>query len=111
MIADVPCNGCTRCCHGDAIRILPGEDAGQWRTVPHERWPSQRMLDHKPDGDCIYLGDRGCTIHATKPRMCKEMDCRRIAMAITFTQARKLGNVVNVWRRGRELLKEAVHEG
>jgi len=98
----VPCNGCTRCCHQDAVRILPGEDASQWRTVPHDRWPSQRMLAHKANGDCVYLGNQGCTIHQTKPQMCKEMDCRLIAQRVSFTQARKLG-VMGVWRRGREL--------
>ena len=46
----VPCNGCTRCCRNDAVRILPHEDASQWRTVPHDYRPGALMLEHKPNG-------------------------------------------------------------
>lgn len=110
-IGDVPCDGCTLCCHGDAVRILAHEDESQWRTEPHCYLPEQRMLAHKPNGDCVYLGDEGCTINDTKPQMCKEMDCRLIAQRISFTQARKLDAKglmrITVWRRGRELLKVA----
>lgn len=111
----VPCNGCTLCCHGDAIRILPHEDASKWQTVPHPFAPGALMLDHKPNGDCLYLGESGCTIHTDKPQQCVEMDCRNIARSLTGTQARKLdarakagigGVPITIWRRGRELLGE-----
>lgn len=107
---DVPCNGCTLCCHGDAVRILPHEDASQWQTTTHEVLRDARMLAHRPNGDCVYLGAHGCTIQDSKPQMCREMDCRRIAQAITWTQARKLearGQLkFEVWRRGRDLLRD-----
>jgi len=106
---DVPCNGCTRCCHNDAVRILPHEDPAKWHTVPHDYAAGARMLAHKPNGDCVYLGATGCTIQHDKPQQCYEMDCRDIAAALTYTQARKLaatGRVhLTVWLRGRELLK------
>jgi Fe-S-cluster containining protein len=35
-------------------------------------------LRNKPNGDCIYLGDTGCTIHAWRPAMCRAYDCRRM---------------------------------
>ena len=104
----VPCDGCTRCCHGDAVRLLDSDDLSKYQTEPHPYMPEVRVVAHKPNGDCLYLGDEGCTIHDTKPQMCREMDCRRIAMAITWTQARKAaaGGVLrmDVWRRGKELL-------
>lgn len=100
----VPCNGCTLCCQGDALRLLPGDDASQYQTVPHDTILGELMLDHKPNGDCIYLGATGCTIHARRPQMCREMDCRIIGARLSWTQAHKL-NVVRVWRRGRELSK------
>ena len=110
-IEPVPCNGCTLCCKGDAIRILPGEDASKFKTVPHWKWPhTERMLDHKPNGDCVYLGDTGCTIHHDKPLMCQQMDCRNLAQKVSFTQARKAaksGFPFRVWRRGKDLLGEA----
>ena len=101
-MSDVPCNGCRACCINDAVRLLPGEDAESFMTEPHDHLPGERMLAHKANGECVYLGERGCTIHERKPRMCREMDCRNVARNISFTQARKL-RLVNVWRRGREL--------
>lgn len=106
---DVPCGGCTACCHKDAVRLLPGDDSFEYETEPHPFMPGELMLAHKPNGDCLYLGDKGCTIHEWKPQMCREMDCRRIAQAITWTQARKLdtrgGLKMIVWKRGKELLR------
>lgn len=102
----VPCNGCTRCCRGDAVRLL-AEDynaAGRPRfhSVPHAVVPGASMLAHQANGDCVYL-DRavGCTIHSDKPAMCRAMDCRVVAR-LTWTQARRMG-VIPIWRRGREL--------
>lgn len=107
---NVPCNGCTLCCKGDAVRLLPGDDKTKWATVPHASMPGELMLAHKPNGDCFYLGESGCTIHGDKPLMCMEMDCRRIASALSFTQARKFDRAgrlpIAVWQRGRSLLKE-----
>jgi hypothetical protein len=109
-VYDVPCNGCALCCHNDAVRILPHEDATRWRTEPHPYHPLAVMLAHKPNGDCAYLGEHGCTIQSDKPQQCYEMDCRAVAQSISWTQARKLeatgGMRMAIWRRGRELMKE-----
>ncbi len=106
-MVNVPCNGCTRCCHGDAIRLLPGDDHTLYEIEPHQSDPKQLMLAHKPNGDCIYLGHEGCSIHETKPIMCKTMDCRLIAENITYTQARKMKNLpFPIWQKGKELLKQ-----
>ena len=104
-IGEVPCDGCTRCCRGDAIRLLPGDDANEYITEPHDHYAGQLMLAHKADGDCIYLGSAGCTIHDRRPLMCREMDCRMIALNFTFTEARKTRMPITVWHRGKELLK------
>jgi Fe-S-cluster containining protein len=105
---DVPCNGCTLCCQGDAIRLLPQDDPALYQTVPHFVMAGEVMLAHKANGDCIYL-DGGCTIQATKPLMCKEMDCRRVTQAVTWTQARKLdakGQLkMIIWRKGKDLMR------
>ncbi len=101
--AIVPCNGCTACCVNDAVRLLPGDDVGGYLTEPHPWMSGERVLAHKDNGECVYLGNGGCTIHARRPRMCRTMDCRNIARGITFEDAREL-RIVRVWRRGRELL-------
>lgn len=100
----VPCNGCTRCCQSDAVRILPHEDASKWKTEPHPMGKGARMLAHNKQGGCYYLGDSGCTIQHDKPQVCYEMDCRNLAQTMSFTQARQW-RVVHVWRRGKDLLR------
>jgi hypothetical protein len=100
----VPCNGCRLCCINDLVRILPHEDASQWRTQPHPLRKYALMLAHKADGTCVYLGESGCTIHdQPRPQQCVDMDCRNIAARMSWTQARRAG-VIRVWRRGKELI-------
>lgn len=100
----VPCNGCTRCCErGGMVRLLPADNPADYQTEPHPLARGQLMLAHKPNGKCIYLAEKGCSIHDRKPQMCREMDCRGIARSIGIEQARILG-VVHVWRKGRELI-------
>lgn len=70
------------------------------------------MLAKKENSkDCYYLGDDGCTIYDKRPKMCREMDCRVIAMRMSFTQARKTkGFPIEVWNKGRELLKATIKD-
>lgn len=109
IINNVPCDGCTLCCHKDRVRLLPADDETQYKTEPHPYLPEARMLAHKPNGDCYYLGEGGCTIQTTKPQMCREMDCCILANNITYTRARKLAKAgelpMPVYWRGVELLK------
>lgn len=109
-IGNVPCDGCTRCCHGDAIRLLPEDDAAAYETEPHFLFPGHLMLAHRPNGDCVYVTEKGCAIHDRRPRMCYSLDCRLIARVYSFTEARKADArneiKLEVWRRGRDLLRE-----
>lgn len=111
---EVPCNGCTLCCKGDAVRILPHEDASRWLTEPHPYFPGSRMLAHKPNDECFYLTQNGCSIHDSKPQVCGEMDCREIYKAIPFKAAQRLhlqGSLkLAVWRRGQELKHERTRD-
>ena len=106
---NVPCNGCTLCCQGDALRLLPGDDTTLYQTEPHFMMKDALMLAHKAGGNCVYLATHGCSIQSTKPQMCREMDCRRIAQTMTWTQARKLSAKgafkKTLWQRGRDLLR------
>lgn len=112
---DVPCDGCRICCIGDAIRLLNGDfdDDGNPRffSVQHPLKETEFMIDHKPNGECIYLDEKGCTVHDDKPVMCRTMDCRNIAATITFTHARKYEKdgllIFSIWKKGRELIKGA----
>lgn len=33
-------------------------------------------IDHHANGDCVYLGPDGCTIHERAPYLCRIFDCR-----------------------------------
>lgn len=103
----VPCNGCTLCCKCDALRLLPGDDPKQYETEPHPTQPGALMLAHKENGDCFYLTDTGCGIHARRPRMCRTMDCRLFPEQISYHEARALhlnGRLnIAIWFRGLEL--------
>lgn len=55
-----------------------------------------RMLQHKPNGDCVYLGETGCTIHGRAPAICQEFDCRKIFARFNRRQ-RKDGLAKNFW--------------
>lgn len=74
----VPCGNCTACCQGDAIFLHPecGDDPKKYQT---ERYEGRTILAHAENGDCIYLDrEKGCTIHAARPTICREMDCREL---------------------------------
>lgn len=84
----VPCNGCTACCKYGAIVLHPehGDDPTQYATkqVVHPLTGKvTTMLQHKKNGDCIYLGVGGCTIHGRAPIICREFDCRRFYLKFT----------------------------
>ncbi len=111
-IGDVPCDGCTRCCSRDLVRLLPDEDPDQYLTEAHP-FLEARMLSHKADGSCIYQGEDGCSIWDRRPRMCREMDCRLLAYTFSKGEAQRLEKQgalrIDVWVRGRELLREKLH--
>jgi hypothetical protein len=70
------------------------------------------MIAHKPNGDCIYLAERGCSIHDRAPSLCKAADCRGVAAHYDFDTARRMhlqGLLdLRVWDQGRRLLDQAV---
>ena len=113
-MADVPCNGCTLCCQGDLIRLLPGDDPSRYQTMPHPLMQGATALAMNAQGSCVYLGRTGCTIHADRPRMCRTLDCRNLARHFDHQQAKKLDERgalrIQVWKRGRDLWRQTIKE-
>lgn len=70
------CGGCRKCCLGDKIMLLPGDDPSQFKTVAEG---GRLVLQRGFDGNCVYLGATGCSIYGAQPKMCQAMDCRRYA--------------------------------
>ena len=97
-IKNVPCNGCTLCCQGDAIRLLPDDNPSEYQTVPHPYIHGALMLAHKPNGKCIYLNEHGCSIHHRAPSLCRRADCRALALQLDFETARKLHLMKKLFR-------------
>jgi len=106
----VPCNGCTLCCQGDAIRLTEEDNPADYLTETHPYITGALMLAHKQNGDCIYLDEKGCSIHERAPSLCKSADCRSIALKYDFTTAMQLHQMkridIRVWDKGNDLLKE-----
>lgn len=93
--AKVPCNGCRLCCINDMIILHPemGDDTGAYETVPCRNpitGKPARMLAHKANGECIYLGAGGCTIHDRAPAICREYDCRKMFLRFTRPERKRL---------------------
>lgn len=77
----INCAGCTACCKSDVVELelQNGDDPKRYEHLRVMRNSQGRLvfaLAVKPNGDCAYLGDKGCTIQKTKPQVCKRFDCR-----------------------------------
>jgi hypothetical protein len=109
VVRQVPCDGCTLCCQGDAVRLEPEDNAVDYQTEPHPYIPGALMLAHKPNGECVYLTKSGCSIHDRAPALCRIADCRSLAVRLDFQTARLLhlmGRLdLQVWYQGHRLLE------
>lgn len=73
------CGACSRCCYGKVIPLNPYEVArlaahhGVSTTEALERFTNDcgASLKSRDDGACIFLGPRGCTVHASRPLACR----------------------------------------
>jgi Fe-S-cluster containining protein len=86
----VPCSGCTLCCEGDAVKLEPEDMQKNYITEIHPYIKNSLMIAHKPNGDCIYLLENGCSIHDKAPSLCRSADCRSLALKFDFTAAMRL---------------------
>ena len=104
----VPCGDCTLCCQGDLI-FLHKEMGDRVSDYKVRRVSGFWVLQHKPDGDCVYLDrEKGCVIHTRRPAICREFDCRGLVGAIgrmSETEKKKYFGS-DVLARGRELINQ-----
>ncbi len=105
----VPCNGCTLCCQGDAIRLEPEDMDAGYQTEPHPYIGGALMIAHKANGECVYLDGRGCSIHDRAPSLCRSADCRSVALKFDFENAMRLHRMgrldIRVWDQGRKIIE------
>ena len=93
--ARVPCAGCQACCKRETIALHPehGDLVESYLTelMPHPFLPvMMSVVQHKPNGDCIYLDATGCSIWHRAPAICREFDCRLSYLKFTSAQRRQL---------------------
>jgi uncharacterized protein len=101
--ANVPCNGCTACCRHEAILLLP-EHGDRIEDYDYEMVGSIAVVRLKPNGDCVYLGEHGCTIHDRAPVICRAFDCRRFYLSRTRNERRMLASRKGTGIASREVL-------
>jgi hypothetical protein len=109
--ASVPCGDCHLCCRGDVIMLFPehGDRIDDYQhiviDVPEGR---AAVVAEGDDGNCVYLGPTGCTIHDRAPFICKVFDCRRWFLSRTRTERRAMVKSgladAAVFQAGRERL-------
>ncbi len=71
------CGACTACCRN--VKVEVGADEAQKLDTVLIRRPdlpiSTRMLRQRDNGDCVYLGPKGCEIYERRPAMCRAFHC------------------------------------
>lgn len=96
LTESVACGTCTACCRREMIALTEHDRAEtfvtQESTHPLTGEPV-RMIPHKPDGSCHYLGEAGCTIYDRRPVICRAFSCvglvRRMLVVTTRAERRR----------------------
>lgn len=119
--AVVPCGKCQLCCKTLIVPLANEEwqlfDTGHpddptkpaWAWIMDAAGVSHgRALQRRANGDCVFLGPDGCTIHGRAPHVCKRFDCRELFLRSDRKgrkKAVKEGKLPkSLFDRGRELL-------
>lgn len=86
--ATVACGSCRLCCKKSIIPLLPehGDDVSSYET---QIINGHVALAMKANGDCVYLGEGGCTIHGRHPAVCRTYDCAEHYRSLTRTQRKE----------------------
>jgi hypothetical protein len=79
----VPCDGCTECCRSNQGLVLHPEQGDDVQSYEHravgpgDKGNTVFVLAADDSGQCVYLGERGCTIYNRRPFLCRSFDCRQ----------------------------------
>jgi len=78
----IECGECRKCCQwgreGKRIGAIITTKEVMSNQYEFTKVASVFRLNVNHEGDCIYLGEKGCTIHDTKPEWCRTFDCREL---------------------------------
>lgn len=112
-LGDVPCGPCHACCRHELIVLLPDEgdivESYDHVVMFIPGAGETPYLRQKKNGECIYLGRDGCTIHQRRPHICKIFDCRMFYLSKSRAerQALRAGSQTTaaIFNAGRTRLK------
>ncbi|MGA2057994.1 MAG: YkgJ family cysteine cluster protein [Bradyrhizobium sp.] len=73
------CHACNRCCHNKAIRVNPYEilrlarylGISTTQFIERHTESGGTVLRTKENGNCGFLGERGCGVHSDRPLACR----------------------------------------
>ena len=93
--ANVPCNGCRLCCTNDMIFLHPAEGDRPADYLTQQVFnpitgKAGHMLQKKPNGECVYLGPAGWTIHDRAPVICRTFDCRKLYRKFGLAERKRM---------------------
>lgn len=109
--SDVPCGKCTLCCRVLIVPVTEEEyENYDWAwIVDRDGVKHGRALKRRPNGECVYLSEHGCSIHGHAPHVCQRFDCRELFLKSDRKGRRKTVSTGQLPRslfdRGREMLK------
>src|SRR5205085_8023149 len=96
---DVPCDGCTECCKTNQGLVLH-PDQGDYVESYQYQVLGQRAsgdpvfaLATDGSGQCVYLGENGCTIYDRRPFLCRSFDCRKHYLILPRQDRNNLVNI------------------
>lgn len=92
--SSVPCGSCHSCCRGDVIILMPDKgdvvESYQHDILALPIVGPIAVVSKGFDGNCIYLGADGCSIHDRAPVICRTFDCRRLFLSKTRKERRAM---------------------
>ncbi len=105
-MSTVQCAQCTACCRNQLIVLLQ-DDAPNMAfydfSEHSENGVTLRVLNEKPNGECVHLSATGCTIYEHRPVACRFYDCR-MQFKITSRSERRAFENGDVWDEARRRL-------
>ena len=103
VLPEVPCGKCFACCHNSTVVLFThlGDDPSQYRTRTQDGAVCLQVRGNK---DCVYLSRKdGCTIHATRPAMCRLFDCRDLLL---LSKEKQYKTRKRLMKQARRMVKE-----
>lgn len=105
QVTGVPCAGCRACCKQDRI-VLGNAEASKYAWHAEG---SDKVVDRKPSGECVYLNAQGCSVHADAPDICRRFDCRVLFLTTDKTRRRQRVEENPTMRAVYEAGKKRIH--